>query len=414
MKKLLQFLRSMRFGMILLILTILCSLAGSLIPQREESMVYVRAYGPTAASLLMSAGLTDVFHTWFFYLLEGLLCLNLLLCSILRFPRSLKAFGRLKQQAAAAQPDRELTPESAARLEAWLKQRHFHREDAPEGAVYSRNRIGCFGSFLTHLSILVILVFGGLVLMTPRITDQTVMPGEKLTLEDGTSVHCLRFHILDEDDRLDYASLLRVVSPDGGSEKEQEIRVNEPLRFGEYKIYQQTYGTAGRVRIVNSANGAEDIMYLTESCFLSIDGKNGVWFDALYPGFVKDEAGNYTLVTHTSGRYEDPVYSIQTITDGMSASVLAFPDETVTIGEISFTFLAPVEYPGLRIKQVSSALYAGLYFGFALMVAALYLCFFMVPSAIRVTGSGYVVCSPKKQGLMIELATVLAQQEENS
>jgi len=105
------------------------------------------------------------------------------------------------------------------------------------------------------------------------------------------------------------------------------------------------------------------------------------------------------------------VYSVQSIADGASASVLAFPGETLQIGEVRFTFLMPTEYPGLRIKEVSTALYAGLYFGFGLMVAALYLCFFMAPVCVRVNEDGYQVHSPKPQeGLKIRIQT--AAEEE--
>ena len=239
------------------------------------------------------------------------------------------------------------------------------------------------------------------------------MPGDSLTLEDGTAVTCLSFHIEDETGRLDYASRLRAVSPDGGEVKEQEIRVNEPLRFRGYKIYQQTYGTAGRVQIRNSDNGAEEIMYLMEPCFLSIDGRNGVYYRALYPGFLQEEDGSYTLITSTSRGYVDPVYDVQSIVDGSAASVLVFPGETLQIGEHSFTFLDPAEYPGLRIKRLSPVLYGCLYFGFALMVAALYLCFFATPVCVRVEEDGYAIRSPKSQeGLLISLQAAL--QGENA
>lgn len=209
--------------------------------------------------------------------------------------------------------------------------------------------------------------------------------------------------------------MLTVRSADGAQEKRQEIRVNQPMRFGEYKIYQQTYGTAGRVKITNHENGAEETMYLTDPCFLSIDGRNGVYFQALYPGFIRDAEGNYTLITSTSASYQDPVYAIQSISDGMSASVLAFPDEKLRLGDISFTFLSPAEYPGLRIKHVSSWLFGGLYFGFGLMVAALYLCFFAIPVYIRVTGDRYAVRSPKnQQGLMIDLQAMMDEKENAS
>ena len=55
MKKVFSFLRSMRFGMILLVLVMLCSLAGSLIPQGEQDMTYVRSYGASAAVTLVIA-----------------------------------------------------------------------------------------------------------------------------------------------------------------------------------------------------------------------------------------------------------------------------------------------------------------------------------------------------------------------
>lgn len=414
MKRVYRFFGSMKFGMILLVLVMLCSLAGSLIPQQEQAMTYVRAYGSSVASIFLYIGLNDVFHTWYFYLLLLMLCINLFLCSLLRFPQTLRSFDRLKRQAMDASHGQLLIPGGTDKIRSWLKQQHFTEEQTENGSLFSKNRIGTLGSFLTHLSILIILIFGGLVLMTPQISDQTVMPGDALTLSDGTVIHCMDFHIQNEEGRLDYASLLRAVSADGQQEKEQEIRVNEPMRFGEYKIYQQTYGTAGRIRIENHANNTEDTMYLTEACFLSIDGRNGIYFNALFPGYLRDADGNYTLITQSSGSYTDPVYSIQSITDGMSASVLAFPDESISIGEITFTFLSPTEYPGLRIKRVSSWLYAGLYFGFGLMVAALYLCFFSVPAVVKVTETDYTVVSPKKQGLILDLSQLHVDQEDDS
>ena len=401
MKKLFAFLRSMRFGMLLLALVMLFSFAGSLIPQGEDAMIYVRAYGASAAGLLLRTGLTDVFRSWYFILLLALLCGNLVLCSIVRLPTARKTFARLREEARAAEPDHPLRPGGAERVRDRLRRERFRRD----GTVWHKNGAGAYGSFLTHLSILLVLLFGSLALATPSVTDTTVMPGEAIELEGGVRVECLRFRIEDETGRLDYASRLRVT--DGKEALEREIRVNEPLRFRGYKIYQQTYGTAGRVRVFNSANGAEETFFLTEPAFLSIDGRNGVYFRALYPGYLKGEDGSYTLITSTSVSYADPVYEVQSVTDGSSASVLAFPGETLTIGDISFTFLAPEEYPGLRIKKTSALLYACLYASFGLAVAALWLCFFAAPVCVRVEETGYAVVSLKPQeGLLLRLEAV--------
>ncbi|MBR3018350.1 MAG: cytochrome c biogenesis protein ResB [Clostridia bacterium] len=413
MKKFLRFFRSMKFGMILLVLVMLLSLAGSLIPQQESAMHYVRAYGSQAAQVMIALGVTDIFHTWYFYALEILLCLNLTLCSILRFPKTRKAGKEWLLRAEKAEGEHPLSSEQREKLCAYLSARHYRVHETADRKVYSKNAAGFYGSFLTHLSILLVLLFGSLVLMTPDIQDRTVMPGSDLILEDGTVITCESFHIQDDTGKLDYASVLTMKSADGSQEKRQEIRVNEPMRFGEYKVYQQTYGTAGRVKITNHANGAEEIMFLTDPCFLSIDGRNGVYFQALYPGFIQDEEGNYTLITSTANSYTDPVYSIQSIADGMSTSVLAFPDEELRIGDISFTFLSPAEYPGLRIKHVSSWLFGGLYFSFGLMVVSLYLCFFAVPVYVKVQPDAFTVLSPKnQQGLTIDLDALLNEKEQ--
>ena len=412
MRRSLRFFRSMRFGMILLVLVMALSVVGSLIPQKEQAMTYVRAYGAEKATLLMALGWNDLFHTWYFLALEGLLCINLLLCSILRFPRTVHAGEQLMKTAEDSSTETPCDSAQLQRMKEFLLSHGFRKRNAATGEVYTRHFLGFYGSFLTHLSILWVLLFGSLVLMTPQTEDLTVMPGESLVLSDGTRILCESFHIEDGEGKLDYASTLHAISADGKQEKIQEIRVNEPMRFGNYKVYQQTYGTAGRVRIVNHATETEDTLFLTESCFLSIDGQNGVYFEALYPGFVQDDDGNYTLVTNTSGSYPDPVYRIQTIAEGMSTSVLAFPDETLSLGEIDFTFLLPAEYPGLRIKHVSSVFYGSLYFGFGLMIAALYLCFFMVPAAVSVREDGYSVVSPKEVQEIREALTIAGKEEE--
>lgn len=56
-----RFLRSMQFGMILLVPVIACLVAGSLIVQQREPMEYVNRYGETAAQIIMAMGLNDVF-----------------------------------------------------------------------------------------------------------------------------------------------------------------------------------------------------------------------------------------------------------------------------------------------------------------------------------------------------------------
>ena len=404
----------MQFGMILLVLVIVCSVAGSLIVQQREPMEYVARYGEANARLILALQLDDVFSSVYFIVLMAALCLNLTLCSIVRLPKTMRAGKNLLDRAANAVDQLEpITEAQAKKLTEFFHSRHYRRVDKNGKTIFCKNFAGFYGSFLTHLSFMLILVVGAAALVTAEVTDQTVMPGETLTLDSGVKITVEAFQIEDESGKLDYASKLLAETADGTKTAQKEIRVNEPLSFEGYKIYQQTYGTAGSVRIDNLSNGASEVMALTESCFLTLDGRNGMFFQALYPGYVTAEDGSVTLITSTSGSYDDPVYDILSVADGEMTPVLAFPNETLTIGDVSFTLLEPVSYPGLRIKHMNEAVLGALYAVFALLVLALYMCFFMAPVAVCLTGQSYGIFSPKTQtGLMIELEALL--KEDNA
>ena len=411
MKKMIRYLRSMQFGMLLLALVMACSFAGSMIVQQREPMEYVTRYGETWAQVILFLGLDDVFSAPFFLLLMAGLCLNLTLCSLVRLPKTIRAGKELLQRAENAQDVQPLDERQREKLIGYFCVRRYRCTERNGKSVYVKNLAGFYGSFLTHLSFLLILAVGAAAVLTAEVTDRAVMPGETVALEDGVRVTVEAFQIVDETGRLDYASRLCAETEDGTKRARKEIRVNEPLGFEGYKIYQQTYGTAGSVRIDNLANGASEVMLLTESCFLTLDGRNGMFFQALYPGYVTAEDGSVTLITSTSGAYDDPVYDVLSVADGTMTPVLAFPDETLTIGDVSFTLLEPVSYPGLRIKHMNAAVLGALYAVFALLVAALYLCFFMTPVAVCVNENGYAVISPKTQtGLMIELEALLGEE----
>lgn len=390
----------MTFGMILLVLIAACSVAGSLIPQQRETMEYVSRYGADAAEWIMRLGLHDVFSASYFIVLMAALCLNLLLCSVIRVVK-LRGAGKRLQAAAAAM---ERKPAPADQLHAYFARRGYRKTKQGGVTLYSKYAVGFYGSFLSHLALIVLLVVGAATVYGADVQDRTVMPGQTLTLEDGTTLTVNAFQIEDETGRLDYAS--RIVMKDGkGNESPQTVvRVNEPLRFGGYKVYQQTYGTAGAITVVNAHSGGSDTLSLTEPVFLTLDGRNGVYYNALYPGYTQAEDGGVTLITSTSGAYHDPVYDLRVVSGGQTAPVLAFPGETVTIGDVSFTMEAPVSYPGLRIKYLSGAILGALYASFAFIVAALYVCFFMRPVCVAVGEDGYAIASPKPQlGLQLEL-----------
>ena len=411
-KKLMKFLRSMTFGMILLALILLCSFPGSVIAQGNQPEWYVQTY-PDWHGVILKLGLDDVFGSWYFITLLALLCLNLTLCSLVRIRNVVKASKNAAAAASARKTKVFLTEEGTTQLRKLLEDQHYKKEVFGESTVYSKNTIGWYGSFVTHLAILLTVLFGAAALYLPKVTDQTCFPGESLQMEDGTSIAVESFRIENEEGKLDYASIIEILLPDGRSSGQKRISVNYPLSFGGYKVYQQTYGTAGAVTVRNTATEGEDRFILNEMCFLSLDSINGVWFEALYPGYIRDESGNFTLITQTSGSYEDPVYQVLVASEGVYTPVMVFPGETLSVGGVEFTFEEPVEYPGLRIKRTPEAVNKLLFAAFGLMILGLWFCFFQTPAIVVVREDGYTVAGPKPQGLELELGAIFVSDIRN-
>ena len=334
MKRIVKFLRSMTFGMVLLGLILVCSLAGSLIAQGNAPAWYVETY-PNLHGMILTLGLDDVFGSWYFITLLFLLCLNLTLCSLIRIRRVVRASKAAPKNAASLESKVLLTAGGTEKLREHLQLHRYRKEILENVEVYTKNSFGWYGSFLTHLAILLTVLFGAAALYLPTVQDQTCMPGKSLTMADGTTIAVESFQIEDATGKLDYASIIEITLPNGRTSGEQRISVNYPLSFGGYKVYQQTYGTAGAVTVKNTATGGEDRFILDEMCFLSLDSVNGIWFEALYPGYIRDEEGNFTLITQTSGSYADPVYQVLLASDGVYTPVMVFPGETLTVGGVN-------------------------------------------------------------------------------
>ena len=409
MKKLLNYLRSMRFGILLLILIAVFSVVGSVIPQGRELSWYVENY-PNSHPLLLVLQLNKVFKSWYFLLLMALLCLNLILCSVVR------VFSLIRSEkgylaAGAALPDSEpLNAEGIARLERHLLSTGCRRAEFDESRVFYKHRLGRYGSFLTHLAILLTVLFGAAALYLPQVHDMDCMPGESVLLpapEGGTaSFSVASFRVTDDNGRLDFTSELTITLPDGRS-KSGQISVNHPMSFGSYKVYQQTYGTAGSITVTNLLNGGSDTFRMTDLSFLSMDNFNGVWYVALYPDYVLNPEGNIMPVDTGDRSYPHPVYYVQTVDGEEKAMRLVLPGDVIEIAPLRFQFNDPVSYPGLRIKHTPQLVNALLIVCFALMIAGLYITFFLPPVLVKVDGEGYAVGGPKAEGTRIELQSLL-------
>lgn len=401
MKKILSFLRSMRFGILLLCLIAALSVVGTVIPQGREIAWYAQTYQSFHGVILLLR-LNHVFESWYFIALLALLCLNLSLCSILRIRAVVRASKGEAARAARVPDTVRLTPEGAAKLRDHLTSARCRAEAFGDVTVWRKHGFGRYGTFITHLSILLTVIFGALALYTPVVTDKSCLPGESIFMPDGTEIHVLDFHIADETGRLDYTSHIQITLPNGRRSEAAELKVNHPFSFGPWKLFQQTFGTTGAVT-VTAPDESEQVFTVSNGDLLQLDDQNGLVIYALYPNYVTSPGGEITFDTVTTGSYPNPIYTGLVVADGEQTPFYALPGKTFELKGTRFTFNAPVEYPGLRIKHVSTAVNALLIAAFTLMILGLYITFFYEPVLVKTDAEGYAVLGPKPERMRIEL-----------
>lgn len=376
-KKILGFLRSMRFGMILLAAICALSVVGTVVQQGADPAYYTMRYGDALGGAILFLGADHIYSCWYYVGLYAQLCVNLAMCSILRTGHVRRLAASMENRLGKEPPAIRMDEESAVKL---LKKEGFREKNG----VYSKNRLGLYGSFVVHVGILLLFIASACVFSLQDNQDYAILIGDTVALEDGTSLRVDGFSLQDESGTLDYISELTVTRPDGSSRAET-LRVNHPVSAGRYTFYQQNYGYCGVLGVRTEADAQDELVTLDDSAFISLDGVNGITYMAVYPDSVTDENGQVEPLSRASGGDAHPVYLINIIDGGESRMGMAMPDETLVVGGVYYTFRAPQPYPGIRVKTQPAWVLPLLYASFALLLAGLYLCFFHMPvfAAVR-------------------------------
>ncbi|MGB9232888.1 MAG: cytochrome c biogenesis protein ResB [Terriglobales bacterium] len=270
---------SIKTGVVLLILVVILAAAGTVILQRPmtEPDDMQRAYSPQALRLLDAAGMTDVFHAWWFIGLMILVSLCIIAASIDRFPNAWRFYSRpykypdatfrraLHPQKSIAISDEEsgLVAAERALHSIGMKPERVVREDH-FGLFAERHRISEMAVYIVHASLLLIFlgwttdgVFGwkGNLTLTEGQTSNAI------ELRDGktkTLPFAIRCDATGQENYKDgtpkkWWSQLAVVA--GGQDvKTKEIVVNDPLIYNGVRFYQSGFGANGKVdKVVISA-----------------------------------------------------------------------------------------------------------------------------------------------------------------
>jgi cytochrome c biogenesis protein len=263
------FFSSVKLTIVLLIIIAIVSILGTLVPQEEGAAEFARRLNPAMLQIFTSLDLFDMYHSIWFRVLIGALAMNLIVCSIDRFPATWKRF------IARPEPDRtkpfdhlppeqsflaQGTPEeSANKVDKLLQSRYKKirkKEVGPNRFFYGeRGGYSHFGVYLVHLSVLLILV-GSLVgsflgfdayvnILEGEQTDTVMLRKKMKPLKLNFSVRCDKFTVdfYENGSPKEYRSDLSFIVKGKNADK-RSVLVNHPVEFMGVTFYQANYGSA--------------------------------------------------------------------------------------------------------------------------------------------------------------------------
>jgi len=290
-------LTSMRTALILLLLLGVAAIPGSLFPQRTQNPMQVRQYfldNPSLAPWLDRLKLFEVFSSPWFSAIYLLLFISLSGCVL---PRSIDHAKNI-----FAQPP--LTPKFLDRMEhfteikkvdldlveKYLRKKHYRirREDNSISA--EKGYLREYGNLLFHLSLVMILIAVGIGSLLGMRGDSILNVGERF-VNTPTSYDSLGFGKYQSESTLkpfsitvndfqakydpatnaplDYTLNVTVANPYGTAERNEVIKVNQPLSIGSTNVYLQANGYAPTV-IVRDKSGK--LIFDGPTTFLPQDG----------------------------------------------------------------------------------------------------------------------------------------------
>ncbi len=271
-RKIWQTLAAIKTGVMLLILVVILSAAGTVILQRPATDVdeMQRAYSPQVLRLLDGLGLTDVFHAWWFVLLLSLVSLSIIAASVQRFPNAWRYFSRpYKSPDEAfrkALPGHVLIPIEDEEATLSIAERVFQKAGFRPDRIVRENSFSLFGErnrlsemavYIVHASLLLIFLGGivdalygwrAFVTLTRGQQSSQVEPQKGVTRNLPFAVRCDgagRENYADGTPKRWWSDL--AVLKDGHVILRKQIVVNDPLVYGGIRFYQASYGNTGKL-----------------------------------------------------------------------------------------------------------------------------------------------------------------------
>jgi cytochrome c biogenesis protein len=383
------FFASVKLAIFTLSFIAVTSIIGTIIPQGESHSFYVKQYGEGLARFFEVLDISDMYYSWWFIGLLGLLSANLIICSIDRFPgvwriitadnlaippERLRKMSEKRSWNITAKKVSSLNLSKILEKNGWKpEQKSFdnHTLLFSQKGKWSRT-----GVYIVHASILIIL-FGAIIGHFLGFKGSVMIPETKSSskiysyensrpIDLGFEIRCDLFTIEYYDNGMpkEYMSRLTVLK-DNREILTKNIEVNSPLTYEGITFYQSSYeGYQDFLITITEKHSGE------KNPFIVPFQQQKVWKEKqLRFGIVNAKAlGQRVVQAKLWIKAGNNPATIQWIRDGNNISIKDGSKEySISVKQMYATGLQVAKDPGVWL----------VYIGCILMLAGLYLAFFM-------------------------------------
>jgi cytochrome c biogenesis protein len=363
--KMLRLLSSVRFGVTMLGILLVCCIIGMLIMQVnvEGFQKYYQALSPAQQRVYNLLDLFDIYHAWYFTLLLAITGLNIILASIDRFPTAWQYIAKPKLSASPkfiaaqmfnAESEENEEPQALAEKVRLAWRSHGFRarisEENNRLTVFAqRNAWNRLGAYVVHVALITIFIGGFLTNRYGMGGSMEIRPGKssnQFTVIENDSVKgpreaiaTLPFQIecrdlqqtlirpeggLDAQNTMDWLSYITI--KDGAVQKDVKVSLNNVADYRGYRFFQSQFLPIGNARTIKVSfepvNGGEPVVVdIARNGSVDVPGIGNVRYVGFYPDFEVTEQGFSTV----SRDYNKPVAHLEvTGPDGKRTPALAF------------------------------------------------------------------------------------------
>jgi len=286
--KIWNFFSSVKVGVWLIVITLVASAVGTILPQETyipqtvpAEQYYQDQYG-WIGKIYYQLGFNNLYSSWWYLLLLALIGISLVICSLdravplykaLKAQRVTRHEGFLSRQRLFGITKGVDVDSSFSEVKARLQEKRYHVREENGDLLAEKNRFSRWGPYVNHIGLIIFLIGGMLRFIPGMYVDESlwIREGETKVVPETNGEYFVTNHKFIKEDyskgkdnqafgaAIDRAgmvpknyqsnvTLYRSIKPTIAGEKpdlkkvkDYQIRVNQPLTFDGYSLYQVDY-----------------------------------------------------------------------------------------------------------------------------------------------------------------------------